>query len=55
MFFPFIGGDGLIACLKQYYDFGFGDTAVAATLMDELYTPAFQPELRKGWSAPSPI
>jgi urea transport system substrate-binding protein len=48
VFFPFIGGDGLIACLKQYYDFGFDGTAVAATLMDELYTPAFQPELRKG-------
>jgi ABC-type branched-subunit amino acid transport system substrate-binding protein len=48
VFFPFIGGDGLIACLKQYYDFGFDKTAVAATLMDELYTPAFQPELRKG-------
>jgi ABC-type branched-subunit amino acid transport system substrate-binding protein len=48
VFFPFIGGDGLIACLKQYYDFGFDGTTVAATLMDELYTPAFQPELRKG-------
>jgi len=48
VFFPFIGGDGLIACLKQYYDFGMGDTKIAATLMDELYTPAFEPELRKG-------
>ena len=48
VFFPFIGGDGLIACLKQYYDFGFDNTKIAATLMDELYTPAFQPETRKG-------
>jgi ABC-type branched-subunit amino acid transport system substrate-binding protein len=48
VFFPFIGGSGLISCLKQYYDFGMGDTKVAATLMDELYTPAFEPELRKG-------
>jgi ABC-type branched-subunit amino acid transport system substrate-binding protein len=48
VFFPFIGGNGLIACLKQYYDFGFDGTAVAATLMDEMYVPAFEPELRKG-------
>ena len=48
VFFPFIGGNGLISCLKQYYDFGLGDTKVAATLMDELYTPAFEPELRQG-------
>lgn len=48
VFFPFIGGSGLISCIKQYYDFGMGDTKIAATLMDELYTPAFEPELRKG-------
>ena len=48
VFFPFIGGNGLVACLKQFYDFGFDGVAVAATLMDEMYTPAFQPELRKG-------
>ena len=48
VFFPFIGGNGLVACLKQFYDFGFDGAAVAATLMDEMYVPAFQPELRKG-------
>jgi len=48
VFFPFIGGNGLVACLKQYYDFGFDGVAIAATLMDEMYVPAFQPELRKG-------
>lgn len=48
VFFPFIGGNGLIACLKQFYDFGFDGVAVAATLMDEMYVPAFQPELRQG-------
>lgn len=48
VFFPFIGGNGLVACLKQFYDFGFDGIAVAATLMDEMYVPAFQPELRQG-------
>ena len=48
VFFPFIGGDGLIACLKQFYDFNLGKTRLASTLMDELYVPALQPELRKG-------
>ena len=48
VFFPFIGGNGLIACLKQFYDFGLGGTAIASTLMDELYVPAFEPALRKG-------
>ena len=48
VFFPFIGGDGLIACLKQFYDFNMGRTRVASTLIDELYVPALQPELRKG-------
>jgi urea transport system substrate-binding protein len=48
VFFPFIGGDGLIACLKQFYDFNLGKTRIASTLMDELYVPALQPELRKG-------
>jgi urea transport system substrate-binding protein len=48
VFFPFIGGNGLVACLKQFYDFGLDGIAVAATLMDEMYVPAFQPELRKG-------
>lgn len=48
VFFPFIGGDGLIACLKQFYDFNMGNIRVASTLIDELYVPALQPELRKG-------
>ena len=48
VFFPFIGGNGLVACLKQFYDFGFDGISVAATLMDEMYTPAFEPELRQG-------
>lgn len=48
VFFPFIGGNGLVACLKQFYDFGFDGVAIAATLMDEMYVPAFQPELRQG-------
>lgn len=48
VFFPFIGGNGLVACLKQFYDFGFDNTAIAATLMDEMYVPAFEPELRQG-------
>ena len=48
VFFPFIGGNGLVTCLKQFYDFGFDDIGVAATLMDEMYVPAFEPELRKG-------
>ncbi len=48
VFFPFIGGDGLITCLKQFYDFNLGKTRIASTLMDELYVPALQPELRKG-------
>lgn len=47
VFFPFIGG-GLVDCIKQYYDFGLGDTAIASTLMDELFVPAFSPDLRKG-------
>lgn len=47
VFFPFIGG-GLVDCIKQFYDFGVGDTTIASTLMDELFVPAFQPELRKG-------
>lgn len=47
VFFPFIGG-GLVDCIKQFYDFGVGDTVIASTLMDELFVPAFQPELRKG-------
>ncbi|MEZ5593381.1 MAG: ABC transporter substrate-binding protein [Gammaproteobacteria bacterium] len=39
VFFPFIGGNGLVACLKQFYDFGFDGISVAATLMDEMYLP----------------
>lgn len=47
VFFPFVGG-GLVDFIKQFYDFGIGDTVIASTLMDELFVPAFQPELRKG-------
>ena len=47
VFFPFIGG-GLVDCIKQYFDFGTDGAVIASTLMDELFVPAFQPELRKG-------
>jgi len=47
VFFPFIGG-GLVDCIKQYHDFGTDGAVIASTLMDELFVPAFEPDLRKG-------
>ena len=49
VYFPFIGGDDLIANLRQFYDFGLNeDIAIASTLLDESFIPAIPEDARGG-------
>ncbi len=49
VYFPFIGGDDLIANLRQFYDFGLNeDIAIASTLLDESFVPAIPEDARAG-------
>lgn len=49
VYFPFIGGDDLIANLRQFYDFGLNESiAIASTLLDESFIPAIPEDARGG-------
>jgi urea transport system substrate-binding protein len=49
VFFPFIGGDDLIACLRQFFQFGLNkEVGLASTLLDESFIPTLPAEVRGG-------
>lgn len=49
VFFPFIGGDDLIACLRQFFQFGLnGKIGLASTLLDESFIPTLPADARGG-------
>jgi urea transport system substrate-binding protein len=49
VFFPFIGGDDLIAILRQFFDFKMNESiGLASTLLDESFITAIPEEVRGG-------
>jgi urea transport system substrate-binding protein len=49
VYFPFIGGDDLIANLRQFFDFGLNnEVGLASTLLDESFVPALPKKVRGG-------